>query len=46
MQKVYKNNLKLITNEWLVLYCSIEIEMPYYKKPMLNDNMYKYLTKV
>ncbi|XP_031774544.1 uncharacterized protein LOC105736416 [Apis florea] len=45
MQKVYKNNFKLITNEWLVLHCSIEIEMPCYKKPMLNNNMYKYLTK-
>lgn len=46
MQKIYKNNLKLITNEWLVLHCSVKIELPYYQGPMLNNNMYKYLTKV
>ncbi|XP_026294818.1 uncharacterized protein LOC113218594, partial [Apis mellifera] len=45
MQKIYKNNLKLITNEWLVLHCSVKIELPYYQGPMLNNNMYKYLTK-
>ncbi|XP_003402672.1 FAST kinase domain-containing protein 5, mitochondrial [Bombus terrestris] len=43
MTKTYKNNLKFLTNEWLILHCSIKIELPYYKGPLLTDNMYEYL---
>ena len=45
IKKTYKNNLKLLTNEWLILHCSVKIELPYYKGPLLTDNMYETLIK-
>lgn len=45
MKNTYKNNLKLLTNEWLILHCSVKIELPYYEGPLLTDNMYEYLIK-
>ncbi|XP_033187698.2 FAST kinase domain-containing protein 5, mitochondrial [Bombus vancouverensis nearcticus] len=45
IKNTYKNNLKLLTNEWLILHCSVKIELPYYKGPLLTDNMYEYLVK-
>lgn len=46
IKNTYKNNLKLLTNEWLILHCSVKIELPYYEGPLLTDNMYEYLVKV
>lgn len=46
IKKTYKNNLKLLTNEWLILHCSVKIELPYYEGPLLTDNMYEYLIQV
>ncbi|XP_043605428.1 FAST kinase domain-containing protein 5, mitochondrial [Bombus pyrosoma] len=45
MKNTYKNNLRLLTNEWLILHCSVKIELPYYEGPLLTDNMYECLIK-
>ncbi|CAD1470020.1 unnamed protein product [Heterotrigona itama] len=45
VQKTYNSNLKLLTNEWLMLHCSVKIDLPYYKGPLLENNLYTYLIK-
>ncbi|XP_017879394.1 uncharacterized protein LOC108624522 [Ceratina calcarata] len=45
VQKTYKSNLRLLTNEYLILHCSIKIELPYYTGPLLSEKLYEYLTK-
>ncbi|XP_071863720.1 FAST kinase domain-containing protein 5, mitochondrial [Bombus fervidus] len=45
IKKTYKNNLKFLTNEWLILHSSVKIELPYYKGPLLTDNLYETLIK-
>lgn len=46
VQSTYKNNIKLLTSELLVLQCTIQIEFPYYKGPLLSEYLYSYLIKV
>lgn len=45
LQNTYKNNVRLLTNEYLILHCSIKIDMPYYTGRLLPDKLYEYLTK-
>lgn len=46
IKNTYKSDLNLLTNEWLILHCSIKIELPHYEGPLLTDNMYECLIKV
>ncbi|XP_043528613.1 FAST kinase domain-containing protein 5, mitochondrial [Frieseomelitta varia] len=45
VKKTYNSNLKLLTNEWLMLHCSVKIDLAYYKGPLLENNLYTYLIK-
>ncbi|XP_076619855.1 uncharacterized protein LOC143341116 [Colletes latitarsis] len=42
---IYKNNVKLLTNELLIMECSTKIEIPNYTGPFLNDKIYQCLIK-
>lgn len=44
--KAYKYNLSLLSNEFLIIDCSLKIELPDYTGPFLDDKIYKYLVKV
>ncbi|KOC59256.1 FAST kinase domain-containing protein 5 [Habropoda laboriosa] len=45
VQKIYKNNLKLLSNDLLFLHCCIQIDMPHYEGPLFAENIYEYLVK-
>ena len=45
VQKTYKNNMRLLTNDLLVLQCTIQIEFPYYQGQLLSEQLYSYLVK-
>lgn len=45
VKQTYNGNLKLLTNEWLMLHCSVKIDLVYYKGPLLENNLYTYLIK-
>ncbi|KZC11723.1 FAST kinase domain-containing protein 5 [Dufourea novaeangliae] len=43
VHSIYCNNIRNLTNELLILCCSIKIELPNYKGPQLNDNIYNFI---
>ncbi|XP_043252920.1 uncharacterized protein LOC122397674 [Colletes gigas] len=42
---IYSNNVKLLTNDLLIMECSTKIEVPNYTGPFLKDKIYQCLIK-
>ncbi|XP_033341948.2 uncharacterized protein LOC117229521 isoform X1 [Megalopta genalis] len=45
VKNAYKYSLKLLTNDFLSLHCTIQIELPHYTGPLLSDDIYKCLVE-
>ncbi|CAK9819711.1 FAST kinase domain-containing protein 5, mitochondrial [Anthophora plagiata] len=45
VQKMYNNNLRLLTSDLLYLHCCVKIDMPDYEGPFYKESIYQYLVK-
>ncbi|XP_078049036.1 FAST kinase domain-containing protein 5, mitochondrial [Augochlora pura] len=41
----YNSNMKLLTNEYLFLHCTVQIELPHYTGPLLSKDIHNCLIK-